>query len=334
VDVAIYDHRHRAAWDDVVARAPRGPVFHRHEFLGYHPDGRFDWHHLVFGNPGTPFAVLPGAVAVDGGRRTLRSTAGASVGGPASSSEPGVRDWLEWVDALVDHARGAGLGAIELALAPAFWVERPDDALEFALRVRGFASSAELGHCVDLPRPDGRDIIAALPAAGRRRARRALAAGLELASATSPGELREFHAMLCANKELHDARPAHTGEEIIELCERLGERLQVWIALERGVIVAGVYAIAVNAHVVYTQYIADLPARRELDATRFVLLSLIARLRRGPVRYLDLGSSVVPPAEKLSLARFKESLGAFAYERRRWRLVLADQVSVQTEPVR
>ncbi|HET9135655.1 MAG TPA: GNAT family N-acetyltransferase, partial [Candidatus Kapabacteria bacterium] len=51
---------HKTKWDAFVDRSMNGTVFHKQQFLEYHPEGRFDFHHLMFFQGEHLVAVLPG----------------------------------------------------------------------------------------------------------------------------------------------------------------------------------------------------------------------------------------------------------------------------------
>src|ERR1035437_7853108 len=69
---------HEAMWDEFIERSMNGTVFHSQQFLHYHPEGRFDLHHLLFFADNRLIAVLPGGLR-DGGR-VFESPLGASYG--------------------------------------------------------------------------------------------------------------------------------------------------------------------------------------------------------------------------------------------------------------
>jgi hypothetical protein len=160
------------------------------------------------------------------------------------------------------------------------------------------------------------------PGKERGSFRKAYKQGLVFGLAETPDELGAFYTLLLASKALHNALPVHTLDEIVGLKARLGRRLNVFTASLHGRVVAGVYCVQVTRDVCYTQYIADAPGYRQLDATRFLLCEIIKTLRAEGVARLDLGPSVRLPVVGLGGARFKESFGAVGCERRKWQLRL------------
>jgi len=72
-----------AVWENFLAHAPNGTLFHDLRFLRYHPPDRFHFHHLVFRRNGEPVALLPGGLASNAERPMFSSPLGASIGGLA-----------------------------------------------------------------------------------------------------------------------------------------------------------------------------------------------------------------------------------------------------------
>src|SRR5207237_970692 len=53
---------HKELWDAFVSRSMNGTVFHTQQFLDYHPNGRFQFQHLLFYSGEHLVAVLPGGI--------------------------------------------------------------------------------------------------------------------------------------------------------------------------------------------------------------------------------------------------------------------------------
>lgn len=307
------------AWNSLLQSSVNRTCFHELEFLGYHPAGRYSWHHLLFGNPGGPDAVLPAAIVERPGKgMVLESPAGATLGGFALRPQLGMRRTVEIVASLIDYARELGVHAVSLGAVPSIYWRAHDDRLEFALQSAGFECTGQLMFYVDLRQLPESDIMLGFPGPERAGLRKALRQGLTFEVADTPRRMADFYDVLCANKALHNAAPVHSLDEILSLKERLGPRLGIYTASLENKLVAGVYCVRVTDDVCYTQYIADAPEFRRLDATRFLLCELMRALRADGVSRLDLGPSLRLPIGEMSGARFKESFGAIGCERRQW----------------
>jgi Acetyltransferase (GNAT) domain len=326
MQVTVYTPKHRDAWSRLIEASCNGTLFHSQDFLDYHPLGRFNWSHLIFGNPDEPFAVVPGALESDvEGHATYRSPAGATLGGPVLRPRLSLSQKIDLVQALVEHGRQAKWKSIVLGTVPSIYWQTPDDSLEFVLRDTGFVSTPQLMFYVPLRGAGAAaDVLQLCPPSARREFRKALEQGMEIRPAETPEEIASFYEVLTLNKTAHAARPVHSLDELVWLKTRFPDRIRMLCALKDGAVVAGIYRVAATPRVSYTQYIADRPDTRSLEATRFVVFHALRELIESGFEILDLGPSVQLPVVRRGGAIFKESVGGIGCERRQWTLRLSD----------
>ncbi len=320
MQITVYTEKQRATWARFLDAAVNGTLFHTQDFLDYHPAGRSSWHHLLLGNPGEPTAVIPGAIHQNAdGQTVFRSPTGATLGGPVLRSRTGLRQTVELVQSLVTYGRESGWKSIELGTVPSIYWRTPDDSLEFALRDAGFVATPQLMYYVPLKGlASADDVLQMVPSAKRWEFRKSLQQGLEIRAAETPEQVAQFYEVLRINKAAHGAQPAHSVEELVDLTTRFPGRIRILCALKEGQTVAGIYRVAATPRVSYTQYIADHPDSRGLEATRFVLFHVLQELVQAGVEILDLGPSVQLPIVRRGGVVFKESVGGFGCERRHW----------------
>jgi hypothetical protein len=325
MQITVYTNKHRPLWSRFLDASANGTLFHSQEFLDYHPAGRFAWHHLIFGNPGEPLAVMPGAIQLDAtGKPTYRSPSGATLGGLVVRPRLSLSQTIELVQSLVAYGRESGWSSAILGTVPPLYWRTPDDALEFVLRDAGFFSTPQLMFYVPLKQAGAAsDPLQLIPSAKRWEFRKSLQQGLEIRPAETPKQIAEFYEVLKINKAAHGTQPVHSLEEMLALKARFPERIRILCAIKDGQTVAGIYRVAATPRVSYTQYIADRPDSRDLQATRFVLFHTLQELVQIGVEFLDLGPSVQLPIVRRGGVVFKESVGGFGCERREWILVLS-----------
>jgi hypothetical protein len=228
------------------------------------------------------------------------------------------------VQSLVAYGRELGWSSIVLGTVPPIYWSTPDDALEFVLRDAGFVCTPQLMFYVPLKGAgDSPDVLQVVPSAKRWEFRKALQQGLEIRAAQTPDEIAQFYEVLRINKAAHGAQPVHSLEELLWLKTQFSERLRILCAIKEGKTVAGICRVAVTPRVSYTQYVADRPDSRGLEATRFVLFHALQELVQTGVEILDLGPSVQLPIVRRGGVVFKESVGGFGCERREWTLGLS-----------
>jgi hypothetical protein len=311
-------------WDAFVRDSTNGTLFHQRRFLAYHPPGRFEDHSLLILRGERLVGVFPAAVVERKGRRWLKSHPGASYGGLVVAEPPGLERAQRMTELVLESARAAGLGGVELRTSERIFQRTPCEELEFALRLARFhAAEVELSTCVELSRigaPSTEAILASFDPSASRAARKALAAGVRVRGAGSAAELAAFWQVLARNLERHGARPTHSCEELAALRGLCPDAVQLFAAFEGERLVAGVLALACNASAAHTFYFAserDAQPRRPLNLV--VVEVLRWALLRG-LRYVNFGISTEAGGAHVNagLFRFKESFGGGGVTRVLW----------------
>ncbi|MFN3821713.1 MAG: hypothetical protein ACK4OO_05210, partial [bacterium] len=125
-------------WEDFVEKAVNGTLYHTLRFLSYHPQGRFQHHHIVFRRKGNLIGIFPGAVREENGEKFWISHPGASYGGPAWLPKLKYHHLEEMIANLVSYAESKGFSAIRITLPPVIYNPYPEQAIDFALWRNGF----------------------------------------------------------------------------------------------------------------------------------------------------------------------------------------------------
>lgn len=305
-----------AAWKAFLLDSNNGTLFHDLEFLAYHPPGKYNFHHLVAFRGIHLEAVIPGALSTDG---IFVSPAGASIGGPALKKSLPAKVCMHLVEALQLYCNSAGWQGIEITLPPPVYSEQPDQAIEFALHVQGFQLIhrsmpllISLDHKTDdyyqcLFRPSHRSKVRA----GRRK-------GVGVAETGIEG-LEGFLNLLAETHARLGSVPTHTPEEIESLFYRLPGRVRIWSAKLEETTIASTLLFVLNRNVCNTFYICDSASHREFHGVTVLFAEAIDVLAKRGFRYLDLGPSASGAHFNRGVVSFKESLGARAFCRDRWR---------------
>jgi hypothetical protein len=305
-----------AAWKAFLQESNNGTLFHDLEFLAYHPPGKYNFHHLVAFRGTDIEAVIPGALSADG---IFVSPAGASIGGPAVKKSLSAKVCMRLVEALQLYCNSAGWQGIEITLPPPVYNEEPDQAIEFAFHVQGFQLVhrsmpllISLDHKTDdyyqrLFRPSHRSKVRA----GRRK-------GVGVAETGIEG-LEGFLNLLAETHARLGSLPTHTPEEIESLFHRLPGRVRIWSAKLEETTIASTLLFVLNRNVCNTFYICDSASHREFHGVTVLFAEAIDVLAKRGFRYLDLGPSASGAHFNRGVVSFKESLGARAFCRDRWR---------------
>jgi len=300
----------RQRWTDFVERSNNGTIFHLPAFLDYHPEGRFNDHHLVVEGGSKLLAVIPGALTDREDGTWFRSYPGASYGGPVLPDETGLKGTEKLVDALLDYCRRQGWKGVEMTLPPQVYFRRPHSYVDFALIKRGFRyRRRELTAVIDLSRL-GEEIDLAFRASARRGVRKARKNHL-LVEETD--DFSGFYPILESNlQDRHGVRPTHSLQELFRLRDLLGNRrIRQFVARDReGCVMAGMVMFHCNPRVTLAFYISHDSEHQHLRPVNLVYRDVLNWSRQMGYHYLDLGTFTLKMDVNYGLCRFKESFTA------------------------
>lgn len=299
----------REAWSDFVSRSGNGTLFHLPAFFDYHPQGRFDNHHLVIESREGFDAVLPGALSTRDGRIWFRSYPGASWGGFVLPDAAGLEQIERYLVMLLDYCRANGWGGVEMTLPPQAYFRRPNNYMDFALLQKGFAyRKRELTAVIDLSRM-GDDCDLAFRDAARRGVAKARRAGLTV---QEEADFSLFYPVLETNlQDRHGVRPTHSLEELFRLRELLGpERIRQFVVTDGEKVLAGMVMFNCNPRVTLAFYISHDDRYQGLRPMNLLYSEVIRWARDSGFRYLDLGTFTLDMQVNYGLCRFKESFSA------------------------
>ncbi len=305
-----------AAWKAFLQDSNNGTLFHDLDFLDYHPPGKYDFHHLVAFRGARIEAVIPGALSADG---IFVSLAGASIGGPAVKKSLPAEACMHLVEELQLYCNTAGWRGIEITLPPPIYHDEPDQIIEFALHVRGF----QLVHrsmplLIPLHREESNHYERLFRERQRRYVRACRRKGVAVTESGIDG-LRGFLELLAETHARLKAQPTHTPAEIRSLFDRVPGHLRIWSAHLSGIVIASMLLFILNRNICVTFYLCDRATHRADHGATVLLAEVIDALGERGYRYLDMGPSASTVHFNDGVVGFKESLGARAFCRDRWR---------------
>ena len=308
LEIIEYTPKLAEKWDRFVPKTNNGTLFHTQNFLNYHPEGRFENHHLIFAEGNRWMGILPAAAANRGGERIFASHPGASFGGIATSLKSGIRRADKMVELWIEWAMEHGFAGVEFTRVPVVYHKYPEEHADFCLMRRGGDIVRRELTAVLRLEDTIEETTAAFRPEARTAARKAEKSGVEV---TSEGNIPAFHEILAANLGArHGVDPTHTLEELLDLKSRFPERIHQFNAVRKGEPVAGVSLWEVNRQAVIAFYISH-----KQSAQRYRPLNLLFReifrwcIERG-YRWFDFGTYTLDMEPNFGLARFKESFGA------------------------
>lgn len=300
-----------STWTAFVEKSNNGTVFHTPAFLDYHPDGRFDNHHLVIESAsGKPMAFIPGAIAQWDDGAWFRSYPGASYGGPVLEDSMGLDKVEKLTDALIRYCRQRGFVGIEMTPPPISYYRRPHNYIDFSLIKNGFQyKKRELTAVIDLKRL-GEEIDMGFTQSARRGVRKAIKSGLTV---IEDNDYSRFYPVLANNlKERHDVDPTHSLKELNSLRDLIGQKsIRQFIAVDtKGEVYAGMIMFHCNPRVTLAFYISHNEEHQAMRPVNLIYREVINWARNAGYHYLDLGTYTLDMEVNTGLCRFKESFSA------------------------
>ncbi len=303
---------HETIWDEFIARSMNGTVFHSQQFLRYHPESRFEFHHLLFFAGNRLIAVVPGGLR-DGGR-VFDSPLGASYGSFVTE-DISTQTALDIVAAFEQYIRAQGIEEVYLTSAPVIYQPLLTQNLDFALLYRGYAYQRHyISHAIDLRHPgvpfDRFQSVARKHI--RRVTREYPSVWIDESQPESIREmLIEFYPILLENKAKYNARPTHTLEELLLLNDLLPEFMKLFLVRVGEEPIAGSLLFLANDRVALIFYHM---LRYAFDDYKpiYLLMDRVTRWSKDEgYHFVDIGvsqdtSDENPMTPALSLINFKE----------------------------
>lgn len=308
ISVHPYTPADRAEWDDFVERSNNGTMFHLQKFLDYHPEGKWNFHHLMFREEGRLVGVLPAGLNAKG---ELWSPVGASYGSIVVEDTAYER-CERIVDALIDHIREAGIRDAYLIPPPLIYTLNYSQHTEYAMLYRKADFELHyISHAIDLKH--GEAFMDHFDPTARKSIRRILRE--KAVTIRESDDYATFHEILLENKARHNVRPTHTLEDLLRLRDLMPEKLRLNMVYYEGQAIAGSLLFLANRKVVLCFYNM---LRYEYEHLRPVYLIMHETCRwavQEGYEWVDIGVSQDTSAEdpmtpSLNLIQFKERFDA------------------------
>lgn len=305
MSIRPYEERDAAAWDAIVDAAPNATFLQSRRFLAYHGPRFADASLMIEGENGP--AVFPAALDPADPTHVI-SHPGATYGGLVAPKMT-ASAVIETLVAIGEHYAAQGRTKLTYKTVPHHLTALPSQADRYALwRLGATMVRRDLWSVIWSRQPS--DMTPRL----KRQLKMAERQTLDVAIHDSDEAYRAYHKMLCANlEERHGVKPVHSAEELLDLRDRLGPSVALWLACAAGnpEPLAGVWLFRHGKTAWHTQYIASSPAGRELRAMHLLLQRLLDETRSSGVAALSYGAVTEQGGRVLNpgLEQFKVEFG-------------------------
>lgn len=308
----VFDKSVIEQWDRFVEASNNGTVFHRQDFLSYHPPGRFEKEDLVVYKEGEIAALFPLASGKDGeGNKIGLSPYGSSFGGLVTATYK-AHELIEIASLIKKYLLEQGYHALRISCAPLVYHKKYSAGAEYF-----FLQSPS-----SVPLLETRRICSVIPLTGEKKyssniKRNIKKAGKENIQVRLCRDLHAFYHILQETiKTKHNAAITHSLEDLDYLVRTLPGHIDFALAYREEKAVAGVMCLFNSSPCVTAFYNCFLMEFKKTGALTRTFDFLIDYYYGKGKQYLDLGAtSRFGNPVNMGLLQFKEGLGALQYNR-------------------
>lgn len=298
------DHKH---WEDFVAHANNGTIFHTLQFLGYHPSDRFQNHHLIVKDRSNIIALFP---TVED-HKTIISHQGASYGGFVLKENLGIHTTYLMVEHVVQYFKAKGYKKIILTQPPLIYYNNPNQYIDFALMKNAFTYlKRDVTAVIPL---DTADPLTTFHGDARRSTKKAIREGVRVMVSD---EFSQFYRILGHNLGMrHNVTPTHSLDELTTLKKIFPDKVILFGAYIKEKLLGGIVIFITNPRVILAFYISHDDKYQNYRPVNLLLYEVIKWGRSQGFKYLDLGTFTLNMAPNWGLGRFKEKFAARGFLR-------------------
>ena len=303
-----YINQNESRWDQFVSSGNNGTLFHLRKFLNYHPQDRFQDHSILIEKKQNLFSVLPAAELIVDGKRILVSHPGSTVGSFVVPENLSIADAMSMSEALVTYVKDNNFSGIRITLPPTLYQRRLSNYMDFSFFKQGFTYSKRDVTSILFLEDSLDKNLAKFKSSHLRAVRNAQEKGVNVRQSN---DFDSFYHILEQNLKIrHGVSPTHTLAELKNIHALFPDRVNLFAAFVKDVMVAGVVNFVVNDYVVLAFYISHDEAYQEFRAVNLLFYSIFDWAIQQGFRIYDFGTFTVNEEPNMGLGRFKESFGA------------------------
>jgi len=305
IQLIEYENKNRNEWEEFVLNSNNGTMFHRQAFLDYHPNGKFNFHHLMFRKNKKLLAVLPGGITKD--RRVFWSPMGASYGSFVTD-DIRFEESLELVDTALEYFAANGFEDIYLIPPPLIYSRNYSQHCEYAMLYRKFDFELHyISHAIDLKHGSG--FLTHFDKTARKSIHKVLREKkIEIVDSL---DYESFNDILLKNKARHNVKPTHTLEDMLRLQQLVPEHLKLMLVMHEGKPIAGSWLFLANPKVVVCFYNMLYYEYEHLKPVYLINYETVRWATENGYEWVDIGVSQDTKADdpmtpSIGLINFKE----------------------------
>ena len=321
ITVVNYETSYREVWQKFISASDNGTLFHDLDFLDYHPEDRFEFHHLLFYRKNKLVALLPGAIRLDHAGRTLVSTSGASIGGFILPERVSIKETCQIVEVFNEYLTREGFSAAELRLGPLVYGKTLKQHQEYALMASGYSLvNRYLCHFIHLDGIRGEPMQSLFNRRRRSYVRASQRKGVTVQEVGKDSIDEVYFLVEKTHCERHNTSATHSKNELLDLKQRFPTGIRFFLAEYECKPIGTVVLFQLSEHVANAFYICEDYDFVDLGAPGAIFDHIINRLEEEGVSWLELGPSTFDDMSiNEGVAFFKESIGGQGLCRDVWK---------------
>ena len=304
ITIHKYKPEYREEWENFVETSNNGTMFHLQSFLDYHPEGRFNFDHLMIRDGSKLIGVLPGGFS---NNATYWSPVGASYGSIVTQ-DIHFETALDIVDALLDYGRQQEWNELFMIPPPIIYNKHYNQHIEYAFLYRKFDFELHyISHAIHLKH--GSDYLQHFDKTARKTIRKIRREGI--IRIQDSNDYEAFNKILLSNKAKHNVKPTHSLEDMIKISELLPDKVKLMLVYNEDKPIAGSWLFLTNPQVVLCFYNMLLYEYEHLKPIYLIMDETVRWSIENGYEWVDIGVSQDTKAEdpmtpSLNLIKFKE----------------------------
>jgi len=303
-----YINQNESRWDQFVSSGNNGTLFHLRKFLNYHPQDRFQDHSILIEKKQKLFSVLPAAELIVDGKRILVSHPGSTIGSFVVPENLSIADAMSMSEALVSYLKENNFSGIRITLPPTLYQRRLSNYMDFSFFKQGFTYSKRDVTSILFLEDSLDKNLEKFKSSHLRAVRNAQEKGVNVRQSN---DIDSFYHILEQNLKIrHGVSPTHTLAELKNIHALFPDRINLFAAFVKNVMVAGVVNFVVNDHVVLAFYISHDEAYQEFRAVNLLFYSIFDWAIQQGFKIYDFRTFTVNEEPNMGLGRFKENFRA------------------------
>ena len=211
-------------------------------------------------------------------------------------------------EALVTYVKEKNFSGIRITLPPTLYQRRLSNYMDFSFFKQGFTYSKRDVTSILFLEDSLDKNLAKFKSSHLRAVRNAQEKGVNVRQSN---DFDSFYHILEQNLKIrHGVSPTHTLAELKNIHALFPDRVNLFAAFVKDVMVAGVVNFVVNDYVVLAFYISHDEAYQEFRAVNLLFYSIFDWAIQQGFRIYDFGTFTVNEEPNMGLGRFKENFGA------------------------